>query len=118
MRRIAILASFVAALGIASAASAQQTGTITGTVKYSGKAPITDQELVVGSDGGVQYAVVSIPDAKGTAKAGEAIKFDQKGCQYQPHVLAFPAGSHIQVLNSDGILHNIHTESTKNPAVN
>jgi hypothetical protein len=32
-------------------------------------------------------------------------------------VIAFPAGSSIKVLNSDGILHSIHTESTINPVV-
>jgi len=33
-------------------------------------------------------------------------------------VLAFPAGSTVDILNSDGILHNIHSYSTKNPAFN
>ena len=44
--------------------------------------------------------------------------FDQKTCEFRPHVLAFPAGSTIDVLNSDGILHNIHTTSTVNPSTN
>src|SRR5262249_13240648 len=30
----------------------------------------------------------------------------------------FPAGSTIDVLNSDGILHNIHTTSNTNPSTN
>ncbi|HVN63157.1 MAG TPA: carboxypeptidase regulatory-like domain-containing protein, partial [Candidatus Binataceae bacterium] len=34
------------------------------------------------------------------------------------HVLAFPAGSTVDIVNSDGILHNIHTYSTVNPAFN
>jgi len=44
--------------------------------------------------------------------------FDQKTCEFHPHVLAFPAGSTIDVTNSDGILHNIHTTSTVNPSQN
>ena len=35
-----------------------------------------------------------------------------------PHVLAFPAGSTVKIVNSDGILHNIHTYSEKNPSFN
>jgi plastocyanin len=44
--------------------------------------------------------------------------FDQKACEFHPHILAFPAGSTIDVTNSDGILHNIHTTSTVNPSTN
>jgi hypothetical protein len=45
------------------------------------------------------------------------VLFDQKGCQYTPHVIAFAAGSTVKVLNSDGILHSIHTESSINPVM-
>ena len=115
--------------------AADSGGTISGTIKYGGTAPepkkvdITkdkevcglkphfDKELMVGSDGGVANVVVYIADAKGENKP-ETVTFDQKGCEYQPHVLAFPAGSTVQIINSDGILHNIHTYSTKNPSIN
>src|ERR1035437_4611063 len=66
---------------------------------------------------GLASAVVTVKGAKGDLKPGE-VKFDQKGCDYTPHVLAFPAGSTVDILNSDGILHNIHSYSTKNPAFN
>jgi plastocyanin len=33
-------------------------------------------------------------------------------------VLAFEAGSTVKIVNSDGILHNIHTYSEKNPSFN
>ena len=33
---------------------------------------------------------------------------DQSGCQYKPHVLALQVGQPLKVLNSDGVLHNVH----------
>jgi plastocyanin len=110
-------------------------GTISGTVKYDGTPPTpkkvevtkdkevcglkphVEEDLLVASDGGIANAVVIVKGAKGDAKPGE-VKFDQKGCDYVPHVLAFPAGSTVAIENSDGILHNIHTYSTKNPSFN
>jgi len=123
--------SMTVGASLASAAG----GTISGTVKYDGTAPAPrkvevtkdkdvcalhphfEEELVVGSGGGIANAVVIVKGAKGDVKPGE-VKFDQKGCDYTPHVLAFPAGSTVDIINSDGILHNIHTYSTKNPAFN
>ena len=61
--------------------------------------------------------VVYIADAKAEAKP-ETVDFDQKGCDYVPHVLAFPAGSTVKIKNDDGILHNIHTYSNDNPSIN
>jgi plastocyanin len=117
--------------GIASAAG----GTVSGTIKYEGSAPAPKpvevtkdkevcglhqhftEDLIVDPSGGIANAVVIVKGAKGDMKPGE-VKFDQKGCDYVPHVLAFPAGSTVDIVNSDGILHNIHTYSTKNPSFN
>jgi plastocyanin len=144
MKKLALLTAVCTILAFCAGAYAYETvavtngGTISGTVKLEGAAPKPkqleiskdkevcglkphyDQELVVGSGGGIEYAVVSLTDiSKGAALKPESdVKFDQKGCQYDPHVLAFPAGSEVQVINSDGILHNIHTYSTKNPPFN
>ncbi len=133
-KQLTILTVLCATLAFAVWAHADG-GTISGTVKLDGVAPapkriqvsqdpevcglkaIFNQDLVVGSGGGIQYAVVSLTDAKG-ATTPETVKFDQKGCQYEPHVLAFPVSSTVQVINSDGILHNIHTYSEKNPPFN
>ena len=112
-------------------------GSISGTVKYKGTPPApakldvnkdtevcgTEQkmsrELVVAADGGIQYAVVSIPGiAKGKAFPTGNSTLDQKGCEYQPHIVLMPAGGSIDIINSDGILHNIHTYSDKNPPLN
>jgi plastocyanin len=112
-------------------------GSITGTVKYAGPPPVParlevskdkdvcgdrplyDQSLVVGVNGGIANAVVTLADIqKGEPMTPlTGVKFDQLGCEYVPHVIAFPAGSTVSIINSDGILHSIHTESSINPPV-
>lgn len=85
--------------------------------KVCGKAPIYDQSLVVNKKTkGIQWAVVSVQGAKGKWD-GKGATLDQKGCVFRPHVLVTPPGK-ITVLNSDRILHNFHSYSKKNPAVN
>lgn len=111
-------------------------GAIVGTIKYTGappkpapievskdrevcgEHPLYDQSLVVGADRGIANAVVSLPGIeKGKPLQLKPATFDQKGCEYIPHVAAFLAGDTIDIENSDNILHNIHTESTKNPVI-
>ena len=111
-------------------------GTISGTVKFKGSAPApkkldvgkdkevcgktpkTDQSLVV-NNGNLVNAVVTITDIKKGKKIEvKKVTLDQKGCQYHPHVLAFPAGSTVEIVNPDGILHNIHSYSKVNSAFN
>jgi plastocyanin len=144
MRKLALAAVlFGATLLFGNAACAYEAvpvtngATITGTVKFDGVVPppgrleiskdkevcgarpLFDQSLVVDSGGGIKNAVVTIEDiGRGEPiKPESAVLFDQKGCQYEPHVIVFPAGSTVKVLNSDGILHSIHTESSINPVV-
>ncbi len=124
---LAACASVALSVSIGANPASAAGGTVSGTVKYDGTAPTPkkvevtkDKEvcgLIVGSGGGIANAVVIIKGAKGDAKPSD-VKFDQKGCDYVPHVLAFPAGSTVDIVNSDGILHNIHTYSTKNPSFN
>ena len=111
-------------------------GTIAGVVKFKGQAPTPkkidvtkdvavcgktvkyDESLMV-ANGDVDEAVVFIADIKkGKPMTSSEIKLDQRDCEYHPHVLAFPAGSTLQVLNPDGILHNIHGYSKINTPFN
>ena len=78
-----------------------------------------DPSLVISSQGGVQNAVVYIKGIQNGKKLEpQKVTLDQKGCEYRPHVLAFPAGSTVEILNPDGILHNVHSQSTANSPFN
>ena len=111
---------------------AQGGGTIEVEVKYNGPAQVetlkvnkdTEQcgkeakieKVVVGGNKGLANAVASVAGAKGQPTAKKAV-MDQKGCKFVPHVVAMTPGE-IDILNSDGVLHNIHTYSTANPSIN
>jgi len=139
--RYLILSAALAALPVNVLAAYQggavkDGGSISGTVKFKGNAPApkkldigkdkevcdktpkTDPSLVV-NGGNLVNAVVTIADIK-TGKKIELTKvtLDQNGCEYHPHVLAFPAGSTVQILNPDGILHNVHSYSKVNSPFN
>jgi hypothetical protein len=112
-------------------AGAQGGGTVEVEVKYNGQPVVekmkvnkdtekcgtetTVDKVVVGSNKGLANAVASAPNAKG-AKAVKGV-IDQKGCKFVPHVAVMTPGE-IEIKNSDDILHNIHTYSTANPAIN
>ena len=138
MRKTFVVALAVALVGSAvmlasgtRQATAQGGGTVEVDVKYNG-APVVEkikvnkdtekcgqeatiEKVVVGGNKGLANAVASVPGAKG----GKAVKgvIDQKGCKFQPHVVLMSPGE-IEIKNSDDILHNIHTYSTANPAIN
>ena len=42
---------------------------------------------------------------------------DQNGCVYVPHVQGIMVGQPYQILNSDGVLHNVHSLPKVNPPV-
>lgn len=111
-------------------------GTISGMVKFRGSPPVprpleitrdreicgstvkTDPSLIV-LGGNLVNAVVYIADiGNGRKVAPRNVTLDHKGCEYQPHVLALPAGSTLEILNPDGILHNVHSYSRVNSPFN
>jgi plastocyanin len=140
MKRLGFLAAVAAAFALGTVMLSRATlsaaagGTIAGTVKFDGSAPkpkkleVTkdkevcavhdhfDESLVVSGDGGVKFAVVVLKGVKGAKPT--TVEYDQHGCVYTPRVIAFPAGSKVNIKNSDGILHNIHTYSKDNPPFN
>jgi hypothetical protein len=66
--------------------------------------------VAIAADGGLKHAVVSIEGiTKGKAWATERFILDQKGCEFQPYLQVMRNGGELVVLNSDPMLHNIHT---------
>jgi len=114
-------------------------GTITGTVKFAGDVPevrmlninkdlevcghgpLPSEAIVVSADKAVKNAVISISGiSKGKKfdRSGGNSTIDQKGCVFIPHVTIVPLGSTVDLLNSDDVMHNLHTWSIRNTAFN
>jgi plastocyanin len=133
----ALMLIAVGALVLSQNVSAAGEGKITGTVKYSGTPPherpidmskepycqklhasnpVHTENVVVGPDGGLEWVVLYISDGLPGSAASEVPsekpKWDQKGCQYIPHVMSLDAGQHFLVINSDPTSHNIHPMPT------
>ena len=90
-------------------------------VKVCAKIDHFDERLVVGENGGLKDAVISLQNVKGGISIdslGKEFVLDQRVCAYTPHILIVPVGTPVKILNNDGILHNIHTYAVKNQSVN
>ncbi len=105
-------------------------GKISGTVKLDGTAPHmkgidmskdpycvkanasntpTMENVVVSSGGGLKNVVLYISDGLSSAAPATTVQvFDQKNCEYTPHVLAMNPGQTFKVQTSDQTAHNIH----------
>jgi hypothetical protein len=130
---IAALVLPALALGVARSATAQGGGTIVGEVRLAGTPPppktVTVNkdttvcrsekkiaDVAAGPQHGLAEAVVAVPDVKSTQPAAKAV-LDQKGCEFHPDVLVMKPGD-LDILNSDGVLHNIHSFSKLNAPFN
>jgi len=105
-------------------------GKITGTVKLDGAAPHMKgidmskdpycvkananaspkmENVVAGANGGLENVVLYISEGLNNPTESTAVQvFDQKNCQYTPHVLAMDIGETFKVTTSDQTAHNIH----------
>jgi plastocyanin len=114
-----------------------EAGDVAGTVKLSAEAPpakvlhLTADHAVCGSEprlsealrlspsGGVKNAVVFIAHERMEGwRSPMTFQIDQRQCAFVPRVLIVPPGATVEVLNSDGILHNFHTLGRLNPSLN
>ena len=75
--------------------------------------------VIEGENGGLKNAVVRIVGMKDQSPADfpEPV-MDQLGCLFEPRVVQVAPGQQLDVLNSDGTTHNVHTTSKANPGVN
>jgi plastocyanin len=103
------------------------TGRIRGVVRFDGAVPkairqpntkdtnvcgssVSMTRLSLGPDNGVRHAFVYLDDAPydGPALAPTSVLVDQQQCEYAPTSVAIAAGTTIDIINSDPILHNVH----------
>ncbi len=96
---------------------------VTTAVETCGKKPIPNDDLVVSKDAKVRWVVASIKKinlGKPFPQEDPEIpaQLDQQGCRFRPHVVIVPEDRTLQILNSDGILHNVHIWAMKNEAIN
>jgi plastocyanin len=110
-------------------------GTISGTVTFTGTppkmrpidmakepscasqhpTPVMTENVVTGPGNTVQWVVVYISAGDQPAAAPTAaVRYDQKGCEYLPHVAAFQVGQPLEIYNNDQTSHNIHPLATVN----
>ncbi|MFQ5709175.1 MAG: carboxypeptidase regulatory-like domain-containing protein [bacterium] len=103
-------------------------GTITGVVRFPKAYPerekitITKDQQICGAfqfsevfvvsdvNHGLQNVIVFLENTKGgkIKPLAKPATLEQKGCRYVPHVQAVPVGTELDILNEDGILHNVH----------
>jgi plastocyanin len=89
--------------------------------KHGGK-PAPNEALVLGSGNTMGNIMVWVSKGLPAGKTWPAPKtpvvLDQQGCVYKPHVMGIMVGQPYRILNSDGILHNIHTLPKVNKSFN
>jgi plastocyanin len=135
-----LAAGLVTVLVSPGAALAQST--ITGTVTFAGKPPalkplsmdadpacakkhakpVPAEMLVLGSGNTMGNVLVwvskGLPAGKTFPVPKTPVTLDQRGCVYVPHVMGIMVGQAYRILNSDGVLHNVHTLPKINPSFN
>jgi plastocyanin len=135
-----LAAGLVAVLGWPSVADAAST--VTGTITFTGKPPVLRplamdadpvcakkhakpvlaEMLVLGGGNTMGNVIVYVSKGLPAGKTWPApqtpVVLDQKGCLYVPHAMGIMVGQPYRILNSDGILHNVHTLPKVNASFN
>ncbi|MCH7995220.1 MAG: carboxypeptidase regulatory-like domain-containing protein [Planctomycetes bacterium] len=115
-------------------------GSIVGVVKWDGEIPkrhrlkithpdkpchtkpIPNDDLVVSKDARVRWVVAYIKKIDQgkpfDIDPDNPITLDQKGCRFRPHIVVVPKDVPLRILNSDGVLHNVHLFAKKNEPFN
>ncbi len=73
-------------------------------------APATSEEVITGDKGALANVLVYVKsglDGYTFPTPAAAVDITQKGCQYQPHVVALQVGQNLEVINADMTAHNI-----------
>jgi plastocyanin len=75
------------------------------------------QEIITDAKGNLQNAIVFVSEGLGDRKfdpPAQPVVIDQRGCMFQPHVLALRANQPLEMINSDSTAHNIHPVPANN----
>lgn len=125
--------TFIAATAVATTGAlrhpALPAGSISGTVTYTGtmpkmkpidmakeptcaaqhKSPVMTESAIAGPNNSLEDVVVYISAGdQGSAAATTTVRYDQKGCQYVPHIAILQPNQTIEIYNDDKTSHNIH----------
>jgi len=117
------------------------TASIAGTIRYEGAAPklppikmdadpgcakkhsgpVQPEILVLGADNALANVLVRVKSglpAYQFSPPPEPVVLDQRGCRYAPHLTGVQVGQAFKILNSDELLHNVHSMSKVNAQFN
>jgi hypothetical protein len=105
-------------------------GTISGKVAYTGMpakqraidmskepgcasqhaAPVTNETVVTGPNNALNNVVIYVSSGApaDSQVPAQAVTFEQKGCQYIPHILPMHVNQELRIINSDQSPHNVH----------
>lgn len=110
-------------------------GTISGTVTYTGtppkmkpidmskepscasqhQTPVKTESVVTGANNTLEWVVVYVSAGdQGSTPPKDTVRYDQKGCQYIPHIAVMHTGQELEIYNNDKAAHNIHPLAKKN----
>ncbi len=120
-----------------TASSASALASVAGNIKFDGPLPKSSpiamrsdpacaaqhtqvahsEDVVAGQNGTLENVIVFV--SQGAGNGSYAVPevpavMEQKGCMYEPHVLAMRAGQPLRVINADKTTHNIHPMPANN----
>ncbi|HZC24327.1 MAG TPA: carboxypeptidase regulatory-like domain-containing protein [Candidatus Binatia bacterium] len=79
--------------------------------------PVVAQEVMADAKGDLENVIVFVSDGLGDRTfdpPSQPVVVEQKGCMYEPHVLAVRANQTLEVVNDDRTSHNIHPVPANN----
>ena len=122
--------------------SSMSLAAVTGSVSFTGTAPkpeaikisadpacakanetkVMKEDVVVNANKTLANVFVHVKEGvkKESVPAAPAtpVKLDQSGCRYVPHVVALRVGQPLQIINSDAVMHNVHSMSKQSNSFN
>jgi plastocyanin len=79
--------------------------------------PATVQEVTADSKGDLANVIVFVSEGLGDRTfdpPAQPAVVEQKGCMYEPHIMAIRANQTLEVVNEDATSHNIHPQPANN----